>query len=1369
MLNKKKLRIAFALFLLLVASTVSGGVVYLQSASFATTLKVTLKKYFPKNLGIEGDFENLKLYMFPPGVGVGNLKVTLEENNIASLPLKGTIQANEAKIEFEPLQMLSGTLKVRNAIVRNGNVQVHLSDQIFQAAKKQPKAPLKLNWRDLLQIKIEGVTLENVTLKAQLGSQWGNAEASVQSLTLFKETVVDRPILTSVAQLKQLKFDFSKLGMAYLPQEVQLMSWDCIASPSGILLKPIQFSLPGLQAQLRGEIKGNFLEETSPLEISAQYEASSQLGSFLSWVKQLKELQGQAQLKGTLHGNLKDIEHTLEAQFEVAGKDLLYEKASAQQLESTGRLDLKNRIIEIKHLKAYSPTQGRLAGGELELEPTQIPLDFKTATRAKLYFKNADFHWLGGIILPKVFLLDGKVFGTLGVHYEPEFKKAPSLHPWKVTLHPEIRVSKFALTNQKYDIKRKHLNILKPTADIHVAGPVEISHEGVRFQRVSVSAAETRLQVTGGVQRNGELFILGQGPIALQELNEIAENPIRGRGEVRVDVHGPSENFVIDVDAQLKSTEYLGLKFGDLTGRVTYDDERSELRFENIKVQQNKTYYSLKQGRIDLGAAEDLQLPIQIQKGSLQDLAYILEKFVRKVSWYPNELEGEIHGDITVGGYLDTERLTVSSHIEGADWTWLGERFKKIKMNAGFSGQNYFAKNVEATKTNGKIFGQVEFDLAKDFLKWKVSTQGLSLYDFDWIERLEVPAKSKIKLTSSGEGILHQLKSDTQVTVYDTVIKGQKYEPSSLSLVVGDKTLNLKINGFGQQCVSQFKYALTPKQPSQFDLKLNQFDFSPLLLVLNPRLVDDPRLQALAQAEVSVEFLSTQSELARGSIQIDQLSLVKTNFKAQLDKKIILPIQFGYFKILPTEIVFNKSKLKFWGEANRGELNIQMDGGVDLALGEVLSSSVLSASGVAPLSLKLLGSIQNPKWVGDLKFEGGSFLLRFLQTPFEELSGKMILKDDFIELSGISAYLADEMVTGSGTIELFSNRFPKLNLQAHLKNNKIKMQPFDLLQVAGLINIEGDAPPYKIGGSVEVPLAYYFKPFSSTGTNNVRGDRFAPKVTNEQIHGGNWFQLDLQAKAPKGFIIKNEILDAEFKGNVKLLGSPQDPKLLGEASLVSGKILFRDRPFIFDSVNVEFDDPSQFNPKFSASAVSEISQYKLRLLASGRLSDWKVEFHSTPFLSENDIYSLLSSGQTTAEGGRFRVRDRTMVNQGEAASLILHSLEVSKDMQSKTGFQFDVEEAVDQQSAASIFKPQTLTENVAAPKLVIKRKVGRKFDLSFGSTVGVGSQVVREVNAEYKVTPSTSVQGVWNAIEGVNTRESRTSYGVDIKVNKKFK
>ena len=63
-----------------------------------------------------------------------------------------------------------------------------------------------------------------------------------------------------------------------------------------------------------------------------------------------------------------------------------------------------------------------------------------------------------------------------------------------------------------------------------------------------------------------------------------------------------------------------------------------------------------------------------------------------------------------------------------------------------------------------------------------------------------------------------------------------------------------------------------------------------------------------------------------------------------------------------------------------------------------------------------------------------------------------------------------------------------------------------------------------------------------------------------------------------------------------------------------------------------------------------------------------------------------------------------------------------------------------------------------------------------GSTVGVGSSIQREVTTEFHVTNSFSILGVWDTFDGATSdgatgtnQSRRTSYGVDLKVQKRFK
>jgi translocation and assembly module TamB len=216
-------------------------------------------------------------------------------------------------------------------------------------------------------------------------------------------------------------------------------------------------------------------------------------------------------------------------------------------------------------------------------------------------------------------------------------------------------------------------------------------------------------------------------------------------------------------------------------------------------------------------------------------------------------------------------------------------------------------------------------------------------------------------------------------------------------------------------------------------------------------------------------------------------------------------------------------------------------------------------------------------------------------------------------------------------------------------------------------------------------------------------------------------------------------------------------------------LLFKDHVFQIQSASMRFDNPAVLNPLYSLTATTEISGRRVQLYSSGNIDRPKIELTANPAMTESEILSLLAIG-VSDDGRRIR-SDRSNVEQGEAASLLLHSLDFNRDVQDRTGFEIQLDEAAEAGAAISAFKPRTAeTESTAAPKIVIKRKVGKRVQLSVGSTVGVGTSSQREVNAEYRFTPAFSVLGVWDTLESVDKSQARnTSYGLDFKLQKRFK
>jgi hypothetical protein len=173
------------------------------------------------------------------------------------------------------------------------------------------------------------------------------------------------------------------------------------------------------------------------------------------------------------------------------------------------------------------------------------------------------------------------------------------------------------------------------------------------------------------------------------------------------------------------------------------------------------------------------------------------------------------------------------------------------------------------------------------------------------------------------------------------------------------------------------------------------------------------------------------------------------------------------------------------------------------------------------------------------------------------------------------------------------------------------------------------------------------------------------------------------------------------------------------------------------------------------------------------MNKMKVDLTSNPSMSESEILSLLALGSVPTDSSKRLgvATDRSAVQQGEAMDILLQSMDFNREVQEKTGFEFQFNEYENTLQGQSIFS-RSANETTVSPKIVVKRRIGDRVTLSYGSTVGVDVNKQTEANAELHVTPGFSVIGVWDTYEFSDLQQrmdSQSSYGFDLKLQKRFK
>jgi translocation and assembly module TamB len=350
------------------------------------------------------------------------------------------------------------------------------------------------------------------------------------------------------------------------------------------------------------------------------------------------------------------------------------------------------------------------------------------------------------------------------------------------------------------------------------------------------------------------------------------------------------------------------------------------------------------------------------------------------------------------------------------------------------------------------------------------------------------------------------------------------------------------------------------------------------------------------------------------------------------------------------------------------------------------------------------------------------------------------------------------------------NKAPALEFRFDLNNPKFKIYPFTFLRASGRITIAGDTAPYLVSGDLVAQEALIQENFNKGGGKASRSSAFMPGPGgadgDTEFH---LFNLNIDARADRGILVKNDLFDLESKGHARIYGPMETPRIQGRAEVLQGKILFNETVFNVQNAVVEFKNPVVIDPDFDLTAITDYKGYKVNLYASGNASSPRISFKSQPPLSQEDIVSLLTLGMTSSGYKSLRNQDRDAYSRDEVYSLLFNQSGINRGLKSKFGVNVGVDQAVNTVNQQSAFRSSADVSGNVAPKVVLQKEIVKNLNAKVGSTLGVGDSRQQDLNLEYQFGRNASVTGVYEDQRGTTARNSRTSMGVDLKFRWSFR
>jgi outer membrane protein assembly complex protein YaeT len=335
-------------------------------------------------------------------------------------------------------------------------------------------------------------------------------------------------------------------------------------------------------------------------------------------------------------------------------------------------------------------------------------------------------------------------------------------------------------------------------------------------------------------------------------------------------------------------------------------------------------------------------------------------------------------------------------------------------------------------------------------------------------------------------------------------------------------------------------------------------------------------------------------------------------------------------------------------------LALRLTGNIDAALLQLFSPDI-RAEGDTKLNVAVTGTLDAPRFRGDLELLGVQGEIVSAQVVFEDLTGKIELEGQRIAIAKLEGQLNGGPMTAKGTVDLKGRVISAVNLQATAKGTAWNI-PEGLETAADIdVKLTGNPTRYDLTGGVRILEGSYqqslvierglFRNLSSGVTpapDLISGSKPTP------------IYLDLKVETVDPIVVVNDLLNGEVTANLRVTGTVDQPGLVGRMDVNEGANFYLGgRNYLIDRGAITFTNQSKIQPTLDVLGHTRAGGVDINLQARGVVGEkLDTTFTSDPSLPQADIISLLVSGR--------RLRDmrgsETQIAQDQALSYLSGNL-----------------------------------------------------------------------------------------------------------------
>ncbi|MFH1809519.1 MAG: translocation/assembly module TamB domain-containing protein [Pseudomonadota bacterium] len=762
-----------------------------------------------------------------------------------------------------------------------------------------------------------------------------------------------------------------------------------------------------------------------------------------------------------------------------------------------------------------------------------------------------------------------------------------------------------------------------------------LAFDADRFQFMDATLKDDRTELHGSatlnfdVQRGLEVDFTSEAS-DLSSVSPIVGVDFGGVGAIAGSLRGPYPDPEITAQADLENFTIERYNFGRAQGRIHY--RGLVLSFLQMQAHKNQSDYRATVV-LDFNDGVDLSVEAAVDGTRVEDLQQIIPRDdVGGVMSFLRDLPltgrlsglGVARGDIRGGTTAD---LTGSADLIFADSALYGQSFERGVGRGRLSLKSLFVDELVLNKGSGTLAMQGTIAREDGAIAATVQARAVPLDRMEVLDNETAPVRGEGDVDLSIGGVVTRMVATGQLQLRDLIVGPTELGEGQLKLGLDD--IELDLNGTTFSGDGTFDGHITIASPFAYRASLTRVGGDLLPLLPDQVVPEDLTLSARIQA-TSSGYLKELSQ-STGTLRLEDAELGVRGVEFAASGPIEASFAGAEFDVNRMVLRHGElDRIELRGRIGRRQLSVEIDSDLGLELVSAFTDRVIEAEGRLNLAVGISGAYTDPVLLGQGRIQGGRLVIAKFEHPIEELQGRLSLTRDTLLVDSVTARVGDAPVEGDGELR-FEGLTPRhLRLQARIQAPLTLHIPASVTtRSQGMLELSGNFDALYLRGDVEVLSARYTENWDVERIlPEFRRRRLVPQAfnpTDEQVN------LDVLLRADDNIIVRNNVLDTELKGEVRITGTDERPGMRGTLNLLRGTAQFRGNRYELEQTTIDLVDAYRIAPILDVVAHTRTRQprpYDIDVLMQGPLEDLRIQLQSSPELAEIDILSLITLGFT---------------------------------------------------------------------------------------------------------------------------------------------